>query len=604
MKKIRNILSIALVFVMLIGFAPVNVFADEAGPQGPSPVVNPEDTPADGKGGQPSADTDVAGQEYKTEAVNKIKDLKNLEESEKNDIIAKINDTTVTTKKAVDEIVADATKKDEEKAKEKAKEKELAEAKEAAKEELAKLDNLTKDQSDQATKAIDDAKSPENVNKALEEAKKQNAANELAKAKEDAKKKVEEDNTIKDKDKAKKAIDAANSPEDVQKALDEAKKAAENPPAPGTGDNTNPPAPAAVEHDIIVRTTGNGTAKATPSRASKDATITVTADPAYGYVVDRIVVRDGKGNPLTLSNKKYKNYYDDYPYYLRSRWYNDYPYDYDDYIRWCDRNGYSRYDSDNYRIWCRRYGYRYDYDDFKRWDDFYDYRWYNRYNYNYSYNYQADFTMPASAVTVEVTFTSAPYWYDGYFYDYETGTYRYYYDDDYYYYRNRRNKKSNYYERQAEKDKKEEETKVVEEKKNDTIVTKAVISIGSNMIDKVSNDLHTKRLMDAPAYVKDGRVMLPLRFVAEALGLQVSWIKDNRTVVIQDMLFRVEIPVDTNNITVNGITSTSDVKPEIVNGRVMLPIANIARALGLVDGRDIVWNAATKEVTLTRTITK
>ena len=212
--------------------------------------------------------------------------------------------------------------------------------------------------------------------------------------------------------------------------------------------------------------------------------------------------------------------------------------------------------------------------------------------------------MPASAVTVEVTFTSAPYYYDGYYYDYETGTYRYYYDDDYYYYRYRKDKKSNNYERQAEKDKKEEETKVVEEKKNDTIVTKAVISIGSKMIDKVSNDLHTKRLMDTPAYVKDGRVMLPLRFVAEALGLQVSWIKDNRTVVIQDMLFRVEVPVDTKNITVNGITSTSDVKPEIVNGRVMLPIANIARALGLVDGRDIVWNAATKEVTLTRTITK
>ncbi len=556
MKKIRNILSIALVFVMLIGFAPVNVFAEEAGTQGPLPVVTPEGpAPADGQGGtqntpndqggnkseqggQPSADTDVAGQEYKTEAVNKIKALKNLEESEKNDIIAKINDTTVTTKKAVDEIVADATKKDEEKAKEKAKEKELAEAKEAAKEELAKL-GLNDEEKKKAEKAIEDAKSTEDVKKALEKAKKP------AEDKKDEKK---------------------------------------------------------DEYPISVYRRYNGTASTNVTESEAGKIITVTADPARGYVVDRIVVRDGQGNPLTLSNKKYKNYYDDYPYYPNSRWYRGY--DYDDYIRWCDNHDCSRYDYSSFKRWCRRYGYSYDYDDFKRWDDFYDYRWYNRYNYNYSYNYQADFTMPDSAVTVEVTFTSAPYWYDGYFYDYETGTYRYYYDDDYYYYRNRRNKKSNYYERQAEKDKKEEETKVVEEKKNDTIVTKAVISIGSNMIDKVSNDLHTKRLMDAPAYVKDGRVMLPLRFVAEALGLQVSWIKDNRTVVIQDMLFRVEIPVDTNNITVNGVTTTSDVKPEIVNGRVMLPIANIARALGLVDGRDIVWNAATKEVTLTRTITK
>ena len=50
--------------------------------------------------------------------------------------------------------------------------------------------------------------------------------------------------------------------------------------------------------------------------------------------------------------------------------------------------------------------------------------------------------MPNSAVTVEVTFTSAPYWYDGYYYDYETGTYRRYYGDDYYYYRSRRDKEA------------------------------------------------------------------------------------------------------------------------------------------------------------------
>lgn len=555
MKKIRNILSIALVFVMLIGFAPVNVFAEEPVAAPAPEVTGPTDTPTGETGttgnnetGTPTDNTNVppAGQGEQDPPVDPLKDkrdaaiaaLDELKFLSAQDKEAAVNDI----KAATDEKAITTASKTAENKNTEAGNK----AKEEAKKELDKLDKLTKEQKDAATTAIQNATSQAEIETALKEATEQNDKNKEAEKK-----------------------------------------------------------PQVLEHDIIVRTTGRGSAKAIPSRASKDATITVTADPARGYVVDSIVVRDVQGNPLTLSNKKYKNYYNDYPYYPNSRWYRGY--DYDDYIRWCDNHDCSRYDYSSFKRWCRRYGYSYDYDDFKRWydwDDFYDYRWYNRYNYNYSYNYQADFTMPDSAVTVEVTFTSAPYWYDGYFYDYETGTYRYYYDDDYYYYRNRRNKKSNYYERQAEKDKKEEENKVVEEKKNDTIVTKAVISIGSNMIDKVSNDLHTKRLMDAPAYVKDGRVMLPLRFVAEALGLQVSWIKDNRTVVIQDMLFRVEIPVDTNNITVNGVTTTSDVKPEIVNGRVMLPIANIARALGLVDGRDIVWNAATKEVTLTRTITK
>lgn len=528
MKKIRNILSIALVFVMLIGFAPVNVFADNGNEPAAADVTPVDNTNVPAGQGQQADQAAEALKNAKKDAETKIKALAFLSDDVKNAVIAEINGDTVTTTDAVTEKLNAATTKNTEAEKT---------AKDKAKEDIKGLSKLTEDERNAAITKVNQATTPDAVKEVVTKAKTKNDA-----------------------------------------------------PAPKT-------------YGISVYNAYNGKAKTNVTESEAGKTITVTADPAPGYVVDKIIVRDGKGNPLTLRNEKHKNYYNDYPYYPNSRWYRGY--DYDDYIRWCSRNGYSRYDYSSFRTWCRRYGYNYDYDDFRRfydWDDIYDYRWYNR--YNYSYINQADFTMPDSAVTVEVTFTSAPYWYDGYFYDYETGTYRYYYDDDYYYYRNRRNKKSNYYERQAEKDKKEEETKVVEEKKNDTIVTKAVISIGSNMIDKVSNDLHTKRLMDAPAYVKDGRVMLPLRFVAEALGLQVSWIKDNRTVVIQDMLFRVEIPVDTNNITVNGVTTTSDVKPEIVNGRVMLPIANIARALGLVDGRDIVWNAATKEVTLTRTITK
>ncbi|WP_366934092.1 stalk domain-containing protein, partial [Peptoniphilus sp.] len=40
------------------------------------------------------------------------------------------------------------------------------------------------------------------------------------------------------------------------------------------------------------------------------------------------------------------------------------------------------------------------------------------------------------------------------------------------------------------------------------------------------------------------------------------------------------------------------------NDRTMLPIANIARALGLKDGKDIIWNGTTKEVVITREIAK
>lgn len=589
MKKFRNILALLMVVVMLVAVMPMNVFAEDTGT--PAPVTEtPEQKLATAK----------------AEAVTKIKALAFLSDDVKNAAIAEINGNNVTTPEAVtDKLTAVETKNTEaEKT-----------AKEEAVNKIKDLNNLAKDEKEEIEKNINKAESKEAVEKLVKDATdKDKKAKELAEAKEKAKEKVDKDDAIKDKDKAKKAIDAAKSQTEIDKALEDAKKSAEN---STTGDNnqgdkdnkgnTNPPAPAAKTYTIYPKTVGNGTVS-TVYESEAGKTITVEATPAYGYVVDRIVVTNLETDRSVPVNYTHKSYFNDYPYYLRSSWYDDYPYDYDDYIRWCDRNGYSRYDSDNYRIWCRRYGYRYDYDDFRRfydWDDVYGYRWYNR--YDYSYYDKAQFTMPASHVKVTVTFTSAPYWYDGYYYDYETGTYRRYYGDDYYYYRYRRNKKDNYYERQKkaeEKAKEEEEAKAKAEaaKQPQIYENKAVISIGSNVLDKVSKNVHTVHQMDAPAYVNGGRVMLPLRYVAEALGLQVSWVPETKTVIIWDLTQRVEIPVKSNRIIVNGITYTSDVKPEIKNERTMLPIANIARALGLIDGSDIVWDQYNKQVTLTRKV--
>lgn len=523
MKKIRNILSIALVFVMLIGFAPVNVFANNAN----APTEQ---------------GADVAGQDYKTEAVNKINALNNLTDKDKAPFIEKVNSSDVTTKKAVDEIVADATKKDEEKAKEKAKEKELAEAKEAAKEELAKL-GLEGEEKKKAEKAIDDATTPKAVKAVVTEAKTKNDA-----------------------------------------------------PAPAT-------------YTVNVYTNGYGTAEVTPRSASKGTPITVKAYPDSGYIVDSIVVRDQYNNVLDLRNFEYKNYYNNYPFwYDRFGYKNSYRYNFYDYRSWC-------YDTDrtvrsykNYKTWCRLNNYTIDeddYDDFIYWYDRYDdddyYNW--RYDRSYTYYDKADFTMPESNVTVTVTFTSAPYWRGGYYYDSRTGTYRRYYDDDYYYYRYRKNKKSNYYERQA-KAEEEEKDKAEEEKKAPVLKSesRAVITIGSTILNKADMSGQSILNMDVAAYVKDGRTMLPIRYVAEALGLQVSWIKETRTVLIWDGINRIEIPVDTNKMIVNSVPYINDVKPEMKNGRTMLAVANIARMLGLQDGQDITWDAGKQQVTFVRKI--
>ena len=146
------------------------------------------------------------------------------------------------------------------------------------------------------------------------------------------------------------------------------------------------------------------------------------------------------------------------------------------------------------------------------------------------------------------------------------------------------------------------ETPEPKEEKPVEIDRKIVLTIGSYAMDRELNGISTDIMMDVAPYIKERRTMLPVRYVAEALGFDVEWIRSTRTVILKEGSSRVEIPVDTNQIIVNGKVYTSDVKPEIKNNRTMLSIANIARALGLKDGKDIIWNSKSKMVTIYRSI--
>lgn len=123
-------------------------------------------------------------------------------------------------------------------------------------------------------------------------------------------------------------------------------------------------------------------------------------------------------------------------------------------------------------------------------------------------------------------------------------------------------------------------------------------------MQKSVNGVVGKYNNDVAPFIYQSRTMLPIRFVAEALGFMVTWDANTRTVYLVDKENIVQIPVDTNNIIVNGKAFVSDVKPMIKNNRTMLPVANVARALGLQDGKDILWDAAMKFVTLRRNVLK
>lgn len=165
---------------------------------------------------------------------------------------------------------------------------------------------------------------------------------------------------------------------------------------------------------------------------------------------------------------------------------------------------------------------------------------------------------------------------------------------------NKRHRRDWYYKDRGEEKNSNEDEKSDTKKEIKSDESKAIITIGSQTLEKVDQGIRTVKNMDSAPYIKRGRTMLPLRYLAEALGYKVFWLNETRTVVIIDLGLRVEIPVDTNLIIVNGVKYTSDVNPEIINHRTMLPIANIARALGLKDGEDILWDEVNRQVTINK----
>ena len=631
MKKIRNILAMLMVVVMLVAVMPMNVFAEgERIPTDPPKYTITITEPTNGSVSAKAGDSELTeGAKLAEGTVVTLTATPNdgYEFDSYNVTGAEVTVTNGTfTMPAAEVTVTAKFKKTETEADKKAKE--LEDAKAKAKTTVSGLDNLTEKEKTGFTDRIDKASKIEEIQPIVEEAKAKAAENKkakedeekkkeeekkaLAKAKEDAKAAVDKLDKLSDADKKsfKDKIDTADNKADVDRILKEAT------------DKANPqPTPIKT---VKVVTIGNGTASVDNAYATKGQSVTVTAKPYSGYAVARVYLNyagitknintyyngyyyDGRYYGRYNDYYKYLNEYNNSNYhsyreFLRHEYPRHYRY-YKDYDYWTDRYDYDWYDRyDNYYYkylddYNRYYSDRYaTYEDYLKvyhyphYRDYYDYRYDYRYhNYRYGYNTSDTFDMPASDVTVYVEFTDA---------------YPYYYDD-YYYYRSRRDKEAEEAKAKKEAAKKEEEeakAKAEAEKLPQVYENKAVIAIGSNVLDKVSKNVHTVHQMDTPAYVKNGRVMLPLRYVAEALGLQVSWVPETKTVIIWDLTQRVEIPVKSNRIIVNGITYTSDVKPEIKSSRTMLPIANIARALGLIDGSDIIWDQYNKQVTLTRKV--
>ena len=107
--------------------------------------------------------------------------------------------------------------------------------------------------------------------------------------------------------------------------------------------------------------------------------------------------------------------------------------------------------------------------------------------------------------------------------------------------------------------------------------------------------------MDTAPIVSGGRALLPIRYVANAIGTTLDWNQDQQEVTVTLSGKTIEMWIGQGNAEINGVSTPIDpsnpsVTPIVVPpGRTMLPLRFIAENLDC----QVDWNSVTQQVTVT-----
>lgn len=107
---------------------------------------------------------------------------------------------------------------------------------------------------------------------------------------------------------------------------------------------------------------------------------------------------------------------------------------------------------------------------------------------------------------------------------------------------------------------------------------------GKSSLPKIM--LNSKPLsFDVPPMIENGRIMVPLRAIFEAMGAKVDWDATTMTVTAVKVNNAVVLEIGSLTPTVNGLVFPIDVPAEIVNGRTLAPLRFVCEAFGA----NVIW---------------
>lgn len=126
-----------------------------------------------------------------------------------------------------------------------------------------------------------------------------------------------------------------------------------------------------------------------------------------------------------------------------------------------------------------------------------------------------------------------------------------------------------------------------------------VMTIGMSLTAMAEEDVSVtlngvELAFDSSPYIFEGRTLVPVRTITEAIGAEVGWDSEQKIITISHDVGILYMRIGSNAYTLNADSYIMETAPEIKDSRTMVPLRFVAETFGF----DVGWEADTRTVTL------
>lgn len=104
----------------------------------------------------------------------------------------------------------------------------------------------------------------------------------------------------------------------------------------------------------------------------------------------------------------------------------------------------------------------------------------------------------------------------------------------------------------------------------------------------------TQLYFDVPPVIEDGRTLVPLRAIGEALGAEVGWEVQSQTVTLDMPAIKIVLRIGDPVAYVNGESVALDVPARIIDGRTLVPLRFVSEYFGA----EVQWDGDNRVITI------